>query len=248
MIRAAMIRRAMFRPAMFGPAGVEARDARRAQGRGGADARGRHPRLNGLLVTVIALAGGAGVAAHAQQSPSSQASREPPHRYGWPLRTSGTYVGWSGARWSRDFGVASGRCNRRDIATIVLVPDGRGTLTPQVVAQVPAGYTRNVGTLRGASVAALVGASLNQDLDDQDRDCMGHALEIGKPGRSVSWQNPGTQLTLAITPGRENRSRKSSGGYKCREYVVTIARPGAAAVSKPGVACQAEPGLWLIGP
>ncbi len=196
--------------------------------------------LASLLLALSVMSVGA---AHGQSGASPGSANDPPHRYGWPMRTSGTYVGWSGARWSRDYGVASGRCNRRDIAAIVLVPDGRGNLNPSVAI----GYSRNVGTLRGASVGTLLGANYGADFDDQDRDCMGHALEIGKPGRSVSWLNPVSRISFAITPGKEHRSRQLSPGLKCREYIITIGVAGSAPASRPGVACQSEPGLWIIG-
>jgi surface antigen len=180
----------------------------------------------------------------AQQGSAEQSTAKPAHRYGWPMRSAGTYVGWSGARWGRDFGIASGRCNRQDITAIVLVPVGGGKVAPQV----SSGYTRNVGTLRGGTVRALVGVTYGGDFDDRDRDCIGHALEIGKTGRSVSWLNPGTGLAIALTPGKESHSRQQPAGHKCRDYIITVGvAAGGARQSKPGVACSSEPGLWIIG-
>lgn len=166
------------------------------------------------------------------------------HRYGWPMQGQGrgAYVGWSGARWSRDFGVSSGRCNRSDIAALAVVVVQRAAMANAAV-----GSGRGVGTLRGASVQTLVGVPVGYDFDDRDRDCVGHALEIGKPGKSVTWINPLTRATYIVVPGRENRSRAVPGSLKCRDYVLSVALPGRARSSRPGVACQSEPGLWIIG-
>ena len=191
-----------------------------------------------------AAAGSAAASGNAGPTGNATSTTSPTHRYGWPLQGQGrgAYVGWSGARWSRDFGVSSGRCNRSDIAALAVVVVQRGA-----AANAAMGSGRGVGTLRGTSVQTLVGVPLAYDFDDRDRDCVGHALEIGKPGKAVTWINPLTRATYIVVPGRENRTRAVPGGLKCRDYVLSVALPGRARNSRPGVACQSEPGLWIIG-
>jgi surface antigen len=170
---------------------------------------------------------------------SATAFGQPPAHapaHGWRKKHDPYYVGYTGKQWERDFGIASGHCDREEIATVV------GAIAGGAIANRVADEHRTVATIVGAIAGAVIGTRIGRELDEADRACFGHALELAESGRRVVWTNEATGLRYEMSPGRPSPNH----GAACREYtLVTVAGRGERS-SRTGVACQAEPGVWRI--
>lgn len=166
-------------------------------------------RIASLLVVFVSL----GWMAAAFADPPAHA---PAH--GWRKKHDPYYVGYSGHRWEDDYEISSGRCNREEIGAVIGGVAG-GVIGSRVGER---HGDRTVATIIGAAVGALIGAKIGRELDEGDRGCVGHALEIARPGQHVRWQNGGLRYDLVA--GEDGRSRQKSRG------------------------CQNEPGVWKIAP
>ncbi len=94
------------------------------------------------------------------------------------------YTGKSGVMYKQDFGILSGRCNRDEIGAVI------GGVTGAVIGgQVADREDRVVGMVIGGVLGAVLGHAIGDAMDKKDRACMGHALELGKPGVPVVWRN-----------------------------------------------------------
>jgi len=147
------------------------------------------------------------------------------------------YVGYSGAHWPQDFDVSSGRCDRAAIGGAVL---GTGTGVLLTHSNVPRD-NRASATLIGAKVGALVGRKVGEAIDDGDRACLGHALEIGRAGRRVAWDNPVTGVHYEIVP---DEGHSDIAGL-CRNFKLK-ARSALGKSKRHGTACERSPGLWQL--
>jgi surface antigen len=169
---------------------------------------------------------------------SASALAQPPAHapaHGWRKKQQSHYVGYSGRHWERDYGIVSGRCNREAIGTVV------GGVVGAVIASRVAEENRAVATIIGAAAGALLGNRIGHRLDEKDRSCFGHALEIGEAGRPVMWTNESTGVRYELSPGR-GRDRN---GATCREFRM-VAVAGRQKSSRRGLACQAQPGVWQV--
>jgi surface antigen len=96
------------------------------------------------------------------------------------------YEGKSGAVYVRDYGISTGRCDRDEIGTVI------GGVTGAVIGSQVAGRDdRVVGMVVGGVLGAVLGHAIGDNMDDRDRACMGHALELGRPGVPVQWRHGG---------------------------------------------------------
>ena len=153
--------------------------------------------------------------------------------HGWRRKNDPNYVGYTGVTWTRDFDISSGSCNRQEIATVV------GGIAGGVIANRVADEHKAVATIVGVIAGAAIGNRIGKELDEADRGCFGHALEIAQPGQRITWTNEAAGQRYEMTPG--NASPRH--GASCREYtLVTIV--GRERSSKTGVACQSQPGVW----
>ena len=161
----------------------------------------------------------------------------PPHApaHGWRKKHDPYYVGYSGVRYEKDFGIVSGRCNREEIATVVGGAVG-GYLGSRIATEHPVD-----GTVIGAAAGAVVGKRIGRELDERDRHCFGHALDIGEAGRPVVWMNESTGVRYELVPG----ASRTRNGAACREFRMT-ALDGRARSSRSGLACRVQPGVWEI--
>jgi hypothetical protein len=152
-----------------------------------------------------------------------------------PLALAGAdVVGYSGQRWSTDYGVRSGRCDAG--AVVLRTGDSRSTLVQ-----------RHEENLRNRSVGKL-GARL----DDRDRACLGGVLEFGAVGREVAWNNPATGIAYLATI-TEDRPAATGGGTRCRVLVVLSGpigagrpRPRPGLKPEPLIVCDPGAGAWRI--
>lgn len=161
-------------------------------------------------------------------------SHAPAH--GWRKKHDPYYVGYTGKHWDNDYGILSGRCNREAVATVV-----GGVIGGVVGSRVADKEDRTVAVIIGTAVGALIGNKIGRKIDDADRSCIGHALEIGKPGQVVAWVNRDTGVEYQMALG----SRDSKHGDNCREYTL-LGEVGDRKSVRQGVACQAEPGVWKM--
>ena len=96
------------------------------------------------------------------------------------------YKGKSGVMYVEDFGISSGRCNRDEIGAVI------GGVTGAVIGGQVAGHDdRVVGMVVGGVLGAVIGHAIGDRMDERDRACMGHALELGRTGVPVVWTSGG---------------------------------------------------------
>jgi surface antigen len=166
----------------------------------------------------------------------STALADPPAHapaHGWRKKHDPEYVGYTGTKWSRDYDVASGRCNREEIGAVL------GAAVGGVIGSRTSDDHRTVATILGAAVGGLIGAKIGRELDEADRGCFGHVLEIGQAGRAVAWTNSRTGVSYVLVPG----AGKKVEGKPCRNFVLTATRDGQKD-RKTGTACQTGVGEW----
>jgi surface antigen len=148
-----------------------------------------------------------------------------------------TFVSHAGNEWELDYGVQSGNCDRRRIASAL------GGLTGALIANQVAedGDHRIVATLIGAAAGAFIGNRIGRNIDKADEACIGHALELGETGKPVSWANENTGVSYQLVPD----SVRTRDGSSCREFTFT-AIAGSDRSSRRGLGCEGEPGVWQI--
>jgi surface antigen len=172
-------------------------------------------------------------------SASLQVLADPPDHapaHGWRKKHDAGYVGYTGTTWERDYDVTTGRCNREAIGAVL-----GGVAGGVIGSKVASPENRTVGVLIGAAAGAILGAKIGRDLDDGDRGCFGHVLEIVRPGERVMWDNPATGVSYVLVPGS---GRRESAG-NCRDFTLVATR-GHEKSTRKGVACQRERGVWKI--
>jgi len=136
------------------------------------------------------------------------------------------YEGKSGAVYVHDYGISAGRCNRDEIGTVI------GGVTGAVIgSQVAHHEDRVVGMVVGGVIGAVVGHAIGDSMDGRDRACMGHALELGRPGVPVAWRHDGH--AYRFTPRGEARD-----GCRYATMVVDGRKP------HDVLACPAGRGEW----
>lgn len=155
--------------------------------------------------------------------------------HGWRKKHDPYYVGYTGQQWERDYDIASGRCNRQEIATVV------GAIAGGVIANRVADEHRTVATVVGAIAGAVIGNRIGRELDEADRGCLGHALEIAQPGQRVSWKNDAADLRYELVPG----AGSTRNGSPCREYTLTTI-DGRKRASQTGLSCRTAHGVWQV--
>lgn len=153
--------------------------------------------------------------------------------HGWRKKHDARYVGYTGREWDRDYGVLEGTCNRKEIGTVLGAVVGGA-----IGSQVGDGSGRTVAIIVGSILGAAVGREIGGDLDEGDRGCVGHALELGKEGQRVRWVNDQSGISYVIAP-----LGVAKAGDPCRSYQLTATRAGKSKTSE-GRACRASDGTW----
>jgi surface antigen len=164
---------------------------------------------------------------------------EPPpwaKAHGWRKKNDPNYVGYTGKRWEKDYGVVAGRCNTAEIGAVL------GSVVGGAVGSRAASDSdRPVAIFVGAVVGAVIGAKIGQSIDDADRACMGHALELAGRSTTVAWRNPATGLSYRLTPTRNFSDAKQP----CREFR-TVVSSGKKHETINGTACRRSNGEWVF--
>jgi surface antigen len=135
---------------------------------------------------------------------------------GEPPQAKAAYVGFTGKKWPKDYGVAQGRCDTRAVAAAVSRGEER-------------------------AIAVIVGAALGKRLDESDRGCMGHALELASLRQTVAWTNAATGVSYRLTP----TGAFKDGALTCRRFAAVVAS-GKGKESVKAAACRQGSGEWLF--
>jgi surface antigen len=171
---------------------------------------------------------------------SCAALADPPDHakaHGWRKKNDPRYVGYTGREWDRDYGIIGGSCNRKEIGTVIGAVAGGA-----IGSQVGDGSGRTVAIIVGSVLGAIVGREIGENLDDADRGCIGHALELVEPGRSVRWLNERTRVTYLLTPLAGGKANDN-----CRPFRLKMQREGQSR-STDGRACRGADGTWKMIP
>lgn len=156
--------------------------------------------------------------------------------HGWRKKNDPNYVGYTGKKWEKDYGVASGRCNSAQVGAVL-----GGAAGAVIGARTSDRENRPVAVILGTTLGALIGAKIGQEIDEGDRGCMGHALELAGERKTVVWTNQATGVTYRLTPTRSFRK----GNEACREFTTAVSA-GKKRDSVKGVACRSGGGDWVF--
>jgi len=130
-------------------------------------------------------------------------SHAPAH--GWRKQNDPYYQGYTGKKWSSDYGVLQGRCDASGIGA---------ALGGQLGAEIGAAAGGETGAIIGSIAGVLIGANADSKIDSVDRGCVSHALDLGVDGQPISWSNPGTRQEYVLTP----RGSRNIDGRVCRDF------------------------------
>jgi len=157
--------------------------------------------------------------------------------HGWRAKNDPTYAGYSGRNWDHDYGVQSGRCDRAEVGALL-----GGIAGGAIGAEAAGNGGRAVAIAVGTVIGAAIGAEIGHRMDQADRACTGHALELAVPGRSVTWRNPVSGISYQLTP--IDRAPLSDG---CRKFrLIAIGSFGLS--EGRATACPADEGVWKLAP
>jgi surface antigen len=170
---------------------------------------------------------------------SASAWGDPPDHakaHGWRKKHDARYVGYTGGGWERDYGVLEGSCHRKEIGTVIGAVAGGA-----IGSQVGDGDGRTVAIIVGSVLGGLIGREIGKDLDEEDRACVGHALELAQPGQHVRWVNEQTNVTYLLTP----LAADAKDPKNCRRFNIET-RAGKQAHTTKGRACRDDRGTWRM--
>lgn len=167
-----------------------------------------------------------------------------------PSGAAGGYTGFGGTRWSSDYGISAGRCDRA--AIVVPAGDERQTLVQRHEENLRNRTVSIIGATTGSGL--LLSTRLRGRMDERDRRCLGHVLELGTVGQRIGWSNDASRqsYTVAVSEYAPAVSTPSAArpaaGERCRVLLLTTAVLGTAARGRTEtlIACQANPGVWSI--
>ncbi len=192
----------------------------------GLDRRAGRNVLRCMLVSTIVL-------------PSLALAEPPPWApaHGLRAKQGAAYTGYSGQAWVNDYGVRSGRCDRQQVGALL-----GGIAGAAVGAEAGKDGNRAVAIAIGTVIGAAIGAEIGRGMDQSDRACTGHALELAGPGKSVTWLNPVSGVTYRLTP--VDREVSADG---CRKF--RLIATGAFGLSEGrATACPGQNGTWSLAP
>lgn len=154
-----------------------------------------------------------GVALLLPASPATYADPPPwAPAHGWRKMHNPYYQGYSGTKWEHDYGIIAGKCNREAIGTVL-----GGVVGGAIGSTVGKDGNRSAAIILGTVLGAVVGNRIGKAMDDADRACIGHALELAADRRTVVWTGAG-ELNYMVTP----LSSFGRNGMKCREYRLRV--------------------------
>lgn len=161
-------------------------------------------------------------------------SHAPAH--GWRKKHDPAYVGYTGRNWDQDYGVVAGRCNRDAVGAVI-----GGMVGGAIGSRVGDGSGRTVAIIAGTIIGAKIGYEIGQDMDNVDRGCFGHALELGANGTTIRWDNPALKLTYSLTPTGPSANNAAA----CRDFKLVTTQDGRRRDGY-GRACRTADGEWTL--
>ncbi len=189
-------------------------------------------RRSTVLAAVLALMASITLAAPAALA--DPPSHAPAH--GWRKKHDPGYVGYTGYRWHDDYGVRGGRCDRDRVGTALGAVVGGA-----IGSTVADGDDRLIAILAGAAIGAVIGREIGREMDDNDRACFGHSLELLEDGSHVDWDGARPGMRYTLTPNR----RFERDGRVCRHFTL-VRHVDGSRVSKQGSACRYGDGDWRM--
>src|SRR5260370_35914759 len=88
--------------------------------------------------------------------------------HGWRKKNDPNYVGYTGKKWERDYGILEGTCNAAAVGAVL-----GGTVGGVVGSRVSTERDRPVAILIGTVLGAVIGAKVGAKIDEGDRGRMG---------------------------------------------------------------------------
>jgi len=131
------------------------------------------------------------------------------------------YMGYTGIAWDKDYGVVGGHCKPAAAVKALGMQD-----EPRSIALAVAG----TGDMR-----------LIDSMNDSDRACLGHALELVRKGSSASWSNSETGRAYRVTMAQDYVYE----GLPCREFSAVVTTGGKKETIKGG-ACRRTEATWEL--
>jgi outer membrane lipoprotein SlyB len=184
-------------------------------------------------LTLIALVGGALAVA----VPLNSYGDPPPWAPAHGKRKKGdAYTGYTGKKWDKHYGVVNGRCNREAVGAVIGAAAGGA-----IGSQVGRGENRHIAILVGTVAGAVIGAKIGRDMDETDRACIGHALELTGDKKVVTWASADQRRTYRLTPLRGFEQQ----GVNCREFDLRITTDVGKQTNRVK-ACPSGDGTWRI--
>lgn len=171
--------------------------------------------------------------------PLPSPAEPPPHAkaHGWRKKNDPNYVGYTGKKWEKDYGVVAGRCNTAAIGAVL------GGTVGGVIGSRADKDIRPVAVVVGTTIGALIGAKIGKSIDESDRACIGHSLELAGRNNTVQWTNASTGVAYRVTPTRNFRDGKQA----CREFTTELSNAkGRKSEKITGVACRQPGGEWVF--
>jgi surface antigen len=185
------------------------------------------------MLAVLALAAGV----LAVSTPRNSYADPPPWAPAHGKRKKGEdYTGYHGKKWKRDYGVLNGRCNREAVGAVL-----GGMAGGAIGSQVGKGENRQIAIVLGTIAGAVIGAQIGRDMDETDRACIGHALELAGDKKRVTWEGADGRTTYVLTPVRGFEHK----GAHCREFDLRVTS-GERKQTSRAKACPASDGNWRI--
>ena len=106
-------------------------------------------------------------------------------------------------------------------------------------------HNKELWTVLGIGLGAMVGSNIGQQLDERDRILMGqtfnHTMEKAPINATGQWQNPDTGHGGSVTPTRTFETQTGP----CREFTQTVSIGGQMEQAY-GTACRQADGSWKI--
>ncbi|MBB72382.1 MAG: hypothetical protein CMF50_08285 [Legionellales bacterium] len=102
------------------------------------------------------------------------------------------------------------------------------------------GHGKTAAIIGGTMLGGLIGGSIGKSMDDVDHLKMQQALESSKTNQTVSWVNPDTHNSYAVTPTQTYTTNNTP----CRKFT-TVATIDGKQQTVEGTACR-QNGKWVM--
>ena len=105
---------------------------------------------------------------------------------------------------------------------------------------------KEVWTVLGIGLGAMIGSSIGQQLDERDQYLMAQtfefAMEKAPTNETAKWENPDTGVGGTVTP---TKTYSTGEGTPCREFTTSVSIGGQTEQAY-GTACRQADGSWKI--